>query len=572
MALALQLFRSSDSPQGTGPKVVLNPIPRALTPGETITVTGRYSGRTLAGVSGAGPQLCWDGCQRGLTESPNSFKRLGGDRFSVRFIVPDAPWLEGTKAAPLISGDYQLGINCLAVKTGGCVGWPAQGTTTVHLDVAHPVTCAKGCFRLRVTPARARPGQVVHVTGFAPLISLLGRSSFGPSIEDFPSTTAANVARNRYSKTPSEAILRGATTVTVLAAPSWSTLPRINPVSIESGDGIGALSVDPNDSSRIAYCGDGKIHLSSNGGTSWSTLPVAHAASVITSDHLQTPNGGTTPGCSSVTLSGRGVIFASFIAVPLNQDSIPPEYLAAMYTTNNGVTWHAVPTPVHASPPSFVGFSVQGDIVEAKFLRGLNAYNDQSLLEVTRDEGATWTSSSGMCPVSGPCVQIEPSYLTNCMGQEQDPLEYSLNHGASWQEPVYEPQVSPCAFSEVVEINSTSALLLNLQSPYPLEMTTDSGKTWQDYSLPSLPTDDQGGYGAGIEMLPNGSLLEFVNAWKLLAPGASKWCTPAINAKTESSVGFYSSPPIVDGNRVLWLRTGNTTAYESAPLSELACA
>ncbi len=73
-------------------------------------------------------------------------------------------------------------------------------------------------------------------------------------------------------------------------------------------------------------------------------------------------------------------------------------------------------------------------------------------------------------------------------------------------------------------------------------------------------------------MLSNGSLLDFAGTWRLLAPGATKWCTPSINAKATTDVGFYSSPPIVDGNRVLWLRTRNNTTFESAPLSELACA
>ncbi len=65
MALAIQLFRFSSSPEGNGPKVVLNPISHAVTPGETVTITGRYSGRTLAGVYAGSPQLCWDGCQQG---------------------------------------------------------------------------------------------------------------------------------------------------------------------------------------------------------------------------------------------------------------------------------------------------------------------------------------------------------------------------------------------------------------------------------------------------------------------------------------------------------------------------
>ncbi len=123
-------------------------------------------------------------------------------------------------------------------------------------------------------------------------------------------------------------------------------------MSIESENGLGALSVDPTNPSRIAYCSNGKIHLSSNGGTSWSILPFGDAASIIASDHLQIPNGGTTPGCSSVVLSGSsaGTIFVSFVAVPLNQDSIPPEYLAALYTTNNGAYVacgaHAPLTPV----------------------------------------------------------------------------------------------------------------------------------------------------------------------------------------------------------------------------------
>ena len=49
--------------------------------------------------------------------------------------------------------------------------------------------------------------------------------------------------------------------------------------------------------------------------------------------------------------------------------SIPPLYLAPVYTTNAGATWHTVPLPNRFSLEDFGGFATGGNGVAALFSR-----------------------------------------------------------------------------------------------------------------------------------------------------------------------------------------------------------
>src|SRR5438093_13467510 len=57
----------------------------------------------------------------------------------------------------------------------------------------------------------------------------------------------------------------------VTAAPAWAGLPAIHPVTIQR-TGMDPIGVDPGTPRRFAYCGHGAIKLTTNAGSSWSSI------------------------------------------------------------------------------------------------------------------------------------------------------------------------------------------------------------------------------------------------------------------------------------------------------------
>src|SRR5262249_47013100 len=112
------------------------------------------------------------GCLNGLIDDNVPMRWTSSRTFRTQMVIPAAPWIEGgpPHVAPLISRDYAIGIQCL--REARACQEVNEGAATFHLRVTHPVGWCRSratCARLRVSPARALPGQVVRVSGFVPL-------------------------------------------------------------------------------------------------------------------------------------------------------------------------------------------------------------------------------------------------------------------------------------------------------------------------------------------------------------------------------------------------------------------
>ncbi|MGZ4293820.1 MAG: hypothetical protein ACXVRM_06220 [Solirubrobacteraceae bacterium] len=92
------------APPPSEPAVSLSVSPSSGGPGTVVTVTGRLSHPFHPRDSH--PNLCWDGCQDGLTYGDPPVRWTSPRSFRTRMIVPAAPWIEGGSArvAPLVSG------------------------------------------------------------------------------------------------------------------------------------------------------------------------------------------------------------------------------------------------------------------------------------------------------------------------------------------------------------------------------------------------------------------------------------------------------------------------------------
>jgi hypothetical protein len=163
------------------PSVQLSLSPDTGVPGTTVTVSG-----TLTAPLSQRPDngdLCWDGCPGGLEYEGVNLQWTSPTTFRTTMVVPAAPWLKANPArvAPLVSGSYSIGVQCLTVAKG-CTTLGPQGSATFHLQVpagVAPSWCATqaSCAELNVSPSVALPSAVVRVTGFVPLAGIIGAAS-----------------------------------------------------------------------------------------------------------------------------------------------------------------------------------------------------------------------------------------------------------------------------------------------------------------------------------------------------------------------------------------------------------
>jgi hypothetical protein len=160
-----------------GPKVKLNISPTSGKPGTRVSVTGILSAPLAKELAHA--NLCWDGCRKGLQYSGVALKWINPTTFETSLVIPGAPWVSAdpVKISPLVTGNYPISIECLGVIKGCGLG-SSEGTTTFHLSVPSGYTSwcrtSADCAYLTATPKTSLPGDVIKVTGYAPLLSVIG--------------------------------------------------------------------------------------------------------------------------------------------------------------------------------------------------------------------------------------------------------------------------------------------------------------------------------------------------------------------------------------------------------------
>jgi hypothetical protein len=578
------------------PAVRLTLVPAGGPPGTRVTVTGQL----LGPVAARGPRtpiFCWNGCTHGLEDTATAVRWTTPRTFRATLRVPAAPWVQSgpPRVMPLQSGTYPITVQCV-VFGKACAAEGPEGTASFALRVARgPAWCPNvtACASLRVTPASARPGDVVKVTGWAPLAGQFGApQSFGVQVDVVPGRPHG--AEVRF------VVRKGAVTgrfghgaLTVLAGPAFADLRATRPIAGLAG-GLSAIAAQPGDPSTVAWCGQGEIGLSTTGAV--ARLSTAGVAAALQRMGLQSV-GGSPPSCAAVAPAGpatapAGTIVAAFPAG--TSAGAPPVYEIALVTRDAGASWLALPVPPGSLATLFGGFRwAPGGGAQAVFathVRGgtklFPAFDiARPLTETTSDGGATWAPGRLTCPAVGPCLTFGPYSAGDCAkGLGFQELLRSTDGGRHWRRPALPDQLYPCGETGLSITGPRTALLVNSSSPYTLERTTDGGVTWNVVTVPRAPGQIAGtglGFGpGGITALPDGGLLLTGSSgnqahppgWLLLRPGGRAWCP--VGAPAPRLQHAPQLTPVTVIGSALWWLTGTydrPPAVNRLPVAAVTC-
>lgn len=571
-------------PPSRGPAVALSLSPASGGPGTVVTVTGTL-GRPLRGASSY-PDVCWDGCADGIPYFPADVHWTSARSFRVRVVVPNAPWVQGVpvRVAPLASGSYPIAVACLR----GAKGCDAvtEGSADFHLTVVRPVswcTAQASCARLRLVPASARPGQLVRVTGYAPLTGISPPGLASPlQLQLLPGRRRGPEVRLSLDQAVfGRALLRA------VPPPSFSSLRETVPIGQVSA-GLSRIAADPADPGTVAWCSGSTVGLR----TAATTTMVSTAAvlPVLKRMGLSSPPGSA--DCAGVapvddSAGTMTALAAAFMVTP--PPGAPPSFDAALETTDGGVTWTPLPVPPGALADSFGDFRYDGWALTAVYSAARLMRRDpypaldpsRPLAEISGADGRSWSAAPLGCPATGPCLTLGPYVPGNCaMNGSSQPLLRSADGGRRWTTLGFPYAVQSCEPAELAATSPRSELLVDSQSQYPLMRTVDGGRSWTDVGVPRLHGGAgqlQPGYGqGGLTVLPDGSLL-FAGgayAWEWLRHAARAWCRLRSPARPAQRTGELA-PVTAIGGELWWLTFASVGPFSatlhSLPLSALAC-
>jgi hypothetical protein len=577
---------------------------RSATPGEKVKVTGHYSSQPPSPRQ-TYVNVCWAGCLNGLQEDGVPVHWTSRTTFHTTLQVPETAWLEIShgvvSAHPLVSGNYQVGVQCLG-KISGCALGSSDAHTTIALKAPPPSRCVsgKGCETLHLSRTSAEVGDVVRVKGWAPLQMIIGQPfSYDLSITKAPARS--NFPALSYSQNEKGGGLDVVLTPRVLRVTpsrSWASLGRLAYVSSSFA---GPSPVTPStNSALVAWCqptglvvtgASSQLHVSTHG----------VAAALIGTSLRLFSSPASNPQCTTVLLdpTHSESIFAGFNTAV--DDSAPPIYIAALYTTDGGASWHRVPVPAGYSVEDFGGFRSDGTNVLALFA-GVNSYQDQRFppgtvagrvaAEVTSDGGVKWATSTLGCPSSGPCATLGPYQWGNCaMNGANQPLLIgpagpTRDGDVRWTDSTWVTNLNSCFSQQLVATSAHGLLLLDPSSQYPLLQSSDSGRTWAYRTLPSIK-----GFGYGADSVPQSNYLLMAPDGSLFAtlttpagtrqelfrltPGATSWCQVPhvlhwVVGATVTTMRVTSTDLV--WNESVYPSSGNpTSSMHAQSLSSLRC-
>jgi hypothetical protein len=611
--VALSAYLSGTTPSSNEPtttfastsahdRLTLSMSRKTVTPGETVTVIGHLQ-QPLSQKQPL-PTLCWGGCN-GLTEQASTPHWTSPTEFRMKLLVPDTAWLEiihgRVTVHPLTSGRYDVAIQCVT-SISGCAREPGEARTSVYLKAPKPSRCVKGkqCETLSLSSTRAAIGDQVLVKGWAPLQTIIGQP-FNYSLSVTPGAPPKHYPSLAYGdnlKGGGLNVVLTPRTLHVEAAPTWASLGRVAYIS-STYSGTSAIDAAPN-SPLVAWCQPSGIVVT--GGATTMTVPTKGVGSALKGSTLRLYSSPrVVPQCVDVQLDPR--FGESFYAAfgTAHGNSIPPVYLAPLYTTNGGATWRTVPIPSGQSIENFSGFSTEGNSVAALFTASNNdGYpygTDRGYVpaEVTSNGGLTWTSSTLGCSTSGPCVTFGTYFWGYCnMSNQNEPILLGppgtvASTGIRWSSPSWPSSLNSCFPQQLVVSTAHNLELLDPSSEYPMLISTDAGRTWSYRALPLIKAANYGldsvPASNALVLAPDGSLFASVTTTSgdsqelfRLSPSASAWCEIPHAFGALISVSGAVSPLRVNETDLLWSQTVTansgaitSTSIHAEALSKLVC-
>ena len=514
---------------------------------------------------------CWGSCLTSLTEVdiPVKWSDSVPGQFQMTFTVPSVPWLGANGPEPLVPGDYTVGVQCLGPVLQGCATLEAQAQTTFHLEGPTPSTCLPGnpCASITFDPPQGAPGTQVQIKGWAPLVEIISDQALGYSLvmqipggdqqtiqpsqvqqsldgtitgsftvpqqiplqgvlSSGPYSLALDPIRPGASQAGSPPPLVAVTEFQITGSMTWASFNLGKPLWIQSSADLinASLAVDPGNPQRLAYCAPGEIHLSQDGGKSWSTISTSAVATSADQGKYPLMNTGSNaaPACLSITLDAvhPQSLFAVFETMNKTYGA-PPVFFMGYVTNDGGEHWQLVPAPSEKLVEDFGGFWTDGQgTVQALF-----GAPQEVAVEQTVDGGAAWTTATLKCPIEAPCIRWGPApgSIPGMGSPLPQSLYISTDNGVTWTAPGPSVELRILGPHELVAFSQQDAALLSTGADFPIQITQDGGQTWQ---VVSLPTDGGTGFSS-LQILPDGSLLSQNsdgNNWLLLPPGSSQWC------------------------------------------------
>lgn len=600
---------ASPTPASTPTGTWIHLTPDDGSPGAPFQIEGYLpGGPTAAEAEGDATlqhtTLCWDGCLTGFTavDVPVQWSADEAGRFTISFNAPSVPWWGPQGPRPVEDGDYVVGVQCLGPIVPGCATQEAQATATFQLAGAEPGRCSQGqpCAELTLAPSQAQPGDTVEISGWAPIIETISGQPFGYTLaidvggagtpaspigtvtqqvdgelsgeftvpQSVPGTGAlssGNYDVLLQASTPQTVVIgQGGPTVTrasltLGASVTWNSLRFGAPIWLAPTADLvtPAVSVDPQDPQRLAYCAPNTIRLSSDGGQTWQDVPINGAVDAIDQLGFEIMSGGATggtPQCIAVTLDTAHPqsLYAVFAAAE-RQMGAPPEFFKGLFTDDGGASWETVPAPGASYDFPFGGFAgLPGGRIEALFnLTGSGGPAVQ--VETTQDGGATWSPRSPSCPHTAPCLRWGPApgSISGMGAPRPQSLLRSTDAGQNWSVTDITLDLHAGVAGEAAGFADGSALVLAGQEAFPARWSRDGGATWTTVALPALPGqgDARNSFPA-LQFLPDGSLVALGpdGGWKGLPPAGQSWCSLSGNRLPNTSVRFASA-----GDAIWWL-------------------
>jgi hypothetical protein len=611
VALQTDMFVANKEPAPTtttssppvGERVSLTLSRSSATPGQLVVVKGHLT-KTLS-QKPSFATLCWDGCG-GLEEQGVGIHWSTSTSFRMTLRVPESAWLESTNHSvsihPLTSGKYEVGVQCVT-SIFGCALRNAEAQTQIQLNAPAATRCLPGerCATMSLSATRATVGEEVHVRGWAPLQSIIGRpQSYSLSLTAAPAKDYPMLSYTPLLKTGGFNVELTPRAVHVEPTTTWADLGHVKAVSSTFS---GPSAINPSATSNlIAWCQPSDIVIT--GGSTPVHVPTSGVRAALKGTTLKIfTSPPMVPPCDAVQLDPRypDTIYAGFGAEHGN--SIPPVYLAPLYTINGGATWHVVPVPAGMSIEDFGGFASDGDRVDALFSTGesynnlvnpINTEDGLAVTETTTDGGRSWVQSSLGCPSLGPCMTFGPFMWGGCAmsmdGQSVllGPPGALQTAGVKWTDSDWVTTVNSCFSQQLVVSSSRELFFLDPSSQYPLLRSIDGGLTWAYVALPvngatnyypdSTPTSNS------IVLAPGGVIFNSVTSRAgsaqllfRLSPLATSWCeVPRVFGMTLASSGTVG-PLSVNRDDLIWSQTltstsGRTTSsMHVRAISSLTC-
>jgi photosystem II stability/assembly factor-like uncharacterized protein len=630
-SLPTSQITTTSIPQQTGtvstPGATMQVTPDSGTPGAKVQITGYLPGGPTASQAQNNDTLshasiCWDGCLGGFVEQNQAVEWSATDagHFTISYEIPSIPWVGSKGIKPITPGDYSISLQCLGPEISGCALKEGSPSTTFHLQGPTSTECQSGqsCASLTFNPLEGPPDIPITISGWAPLVGIIGDTPVGYSFVILPpggNQPAYDIGRIQQDlngnisgsftvpqlihgvglldpgdydfalqafpsgPVPKTPIFIATTTFKIDPAPSWFLLSLNQPSYIyPSADltSIPEITVDPGNNNRLAYCAPGSVQLSQDAGKTWTAISTQDIANVASQNGYPLMNTGSNEpaSCESVTLdeafpNSLYVVFSTYNP----EYGAPPVYFMGFYSSDLGQTWTAVPPPPDETMENFGGFWTDGTgVVQALYNPQTHQSGQVPLPDIseTRDGGKTWSQTVLVCPINGACIRWGPA-PSQIPGMGSPLPQYvfsSVDGGVNW---MVGPSVElrfP-APSELVIFPGKDAFVISGDGDYPLLLTDDGGDTWQPISLPPLPDNDNTGplYSA-LQSGPDGSLLAMntLGEWMILPQDEIAWC-PIEPGKLPSQIMLFAYT-----SENLWWLAADGSGPQSLPIDILACA